>query len=759
MWEGTTPVLGFGDDAGGRFYRHAIEWECKMEELGSILIVDDNQNNLQVLMGLLGAAGYKVRPALSGEIALRAVEASVPDLILLDVRMPGMDGYEICRRLKASERSRDVPVIFISALQDAEDRLSGFRCGGVDYVAKPFQAEEVLARVRAHIQLYRMQRQLECMVKERTRELSESEARYRVLFADSPVAIMVFDSDDLQILDVNSAFTRVVGHSAEESVGRLLDFAVVPEQRAAVRSLASKLSEHSEEAAYTDRLRFSRRDGDIVDIEGVLQRVDYPGHRAQIFMLQDVTASRKAEERLRLVTKEHQRQLEKSVYHDVLTGLPNRALFAERMRQGVEQVQHVGCWMVVCYLDIDAFHTVNMAYGKEMGDQVLIRTGECLRACLGSGDTLARIGGDEFALLLLGLRNDDELEQFLHKMQSQLAQLAILGAMRLSASIGVAIYPQDHVDPDTLLRHADQAMLLAKQGGKGRYHRFDPESDKRVRAQRESVERMRAALAAREFVLYYQPKVNLRTGKVVGAEALIRWRHPVRGLLPPGAFLPLIEGDAFMAELGDWVIEEALRQMAHWREQGLDLAVSVNVAGQQLVQNNFVDRLRALLAAYPDTPRGRLELEVLETSALDDVGKVEQLIVACHAMGIGFSLDDFGTGYSSLTYLRRLSADTLKIDQSFVRDMLEDPEDMAIVSGVIGLAAAFKRKVIAEGVETLAHGKALMDLGCAQVQGYGIARPMPAQDLPEWTKRWPDSDWMALINESNGVRSSIDYVS
>jgi diguanylate cyclase (GGDEF)-like protein/PAS domain S-box-containing protein len=722
-----------------------------MEELGSILIVDDNQNNLQLLMGLLGTAGYKVRPALSGEIALRAVEASAPDLILLDVRMPGMDGYETCRRLKAHERSRDVPVIFISALQETQDRLTGFRCGGVDYVAKPFQAEEVLARVHTHIQLYRMQRQLERMVKERTRELSESEARYRVLFADSPVAIMVFDSDDLQILEVNSAFTRVVGHSAEESVGRLLDFAVVPEMRAAVRSLAIKLTEHSEEAAYTDRLRFSRRDGDIVDIEGVLQRVDYPGHRAQIFMLQDVTASRKAEEQLRLVTKEHQRQLEKSVYHDVLTGLPNRALFAERMRQGVEQVQHAGCWMVVFYLDIDAFNTVNMAYGRDMGDQVLIRTGECLRVCLGSGDTLARIGGDEFALLVLGLRNDDELEQFLHKMQAQLAQVATLGTMRLSASIGVAVYPQDHVDPDTLLRHADQAMLLAKQDGKGRYHRFDPESDKRVRAQRASVERMRAALVAREFVLYYQPKVDLRTGVVVGAEALIRWRHPVQGLLPPGAFLPEIECDAFMVELGDWVIEEALRQMARWREQGLDLAVSVNVAGQQLVQNNFVNRLRDLLAAYPDTPRGRLELEVLETSALDDVGKVEQLIVACHAMGIGFSLDDFGTGYSSLTYLRRLSADTLKIDQSFVRDMLEDPEDMAIVSGVIGLAAAFKRKVIAEGVETLAHGKALMALGCAQVQGYGIARPMPAQDLPQWVKYWPDSQWRALIDEFNGV--------
>ena len=727
-----------------------------MEDIGSILIVDDNPNNFQLLMGLLGGAGYRVFPALSGEIALRAVGANCPDLILLDVRMPGIDGYETCLRLKADPRSCDIPVIFISAMQDTEDKLAAFRAGGVDYVAKPFQAEEVLARVQAHIQLHRIQCQLESMVQARTRQLSESEARYRVLFADSPIAIMVFDSDDLKILAVNSAFTRLVGHSADESVGRSLDFAVVPEQRAVVRSLARKLSEHSEEAAYTDLLHFSRRDGDVVHIEGVLRRVDYAGRRAQMFMLQDVTASRNAEERLRLTTKEHQRQLERSVYHDVLTGLPNRAQFAERMRQGVERAQRAGGWMVVCYLDIDAFKAINLAHGREIGDQVLIRTGECLRNCLSGGDTVARIGGDEFALLLLSLTNDEELEQFLQRLLAQLAQVSILGAMSLSASIGVATFPHDNVDPDTLLRHADQAMLVAKQNGKGRYHRFDPESDKRVRAQRELVELMRAALARREFVLYYQPKVDLRTGLVVGAEALIRWRHPVQGLLPPGAFLPQIEGHEFMAELGDWVIEEALMQMASWREQGLDLAVSVNVAGQQLVQCSFVDRLRELLAAYPDTPNGRLELEVLETSALDDVGQVERLIVACHAMGIGFSLDDFGTGYSSLTYLRRLSADTLKIDQSFVRDMLEDPGDMAIVSGVIGLAAAFQRKVIAEGVETLAHGKALLALGCARVQGYGIARPMPAQDLPQWVKGWPDSHWMALMDEFNGIGSLIE---
>jgi diguanylate cyclase (GGDEF)-like protein/PAS domain S-box-containing protein len=720
--------------------------ETLMNDNGTILIVDDNPNNLQVLGDLLGHAGYKVRPALSGEIALRAVQLSPPDLILLDVRMPGLNGYETCQRLQADARSREIPVIFISAMQAPEDKLAGFQAGGVDYVTKPFQAEEVLARVRAHIQLYRIQQQLESLVEARTRELAQSEARYRVLFEDSPLAILVYDTHNLEILAVNSAFTHILGYKTSEAVGHALDFLAIPQEQLTLRALARQLSEHSEEAAYTGRLQFRHQTGHIIEIEGVLQRVDYPGHHAQILMLQDVTERRQAEERLQLAAKEYQSQLEKSAHYDPLTGLPNRALLTERMRQGIDQAQRTHCTMAVCYLDIDAFKPINEAYGQDVGDHLLINMAECLRSCLRGGDTLARFGGDEFVLLLPGLKSDEELNQFLLRLQARLAEPLVVAelAVTLSTSIGVTIYPQDDADPDTLLRHAEQAMVIAKQRGKGRCQRFDPEGDKRVRVHQETIDLMRAALQRHEFVLYYQPKVDMRSGTVVGVEALIRWRHPERGLLAPGAFLPAIEGDPFMVELGSWVIGEALSQTAHWRSQGLDLAISVNIAAQQLAQPNFIDGLRAHLASHPGTASGGLELEVLETSALDDISKVEQTICACRALGIGFSLDDFGTGYSSLTYLRRLSADTLKIDQSFVRDMLEDPEDRTIVAGIIGLADAFKRKVIAEGVETVAHGQSLLALGCSLAQGYGIARPMPAQDLPEWIATWPNAAWQAL---------------
>ena len=720
-----------------------------MEDIGTVLIVDDNPNNLEVLMGLLEHAGYKVRPALSGEIALRAVVAGLPDLILLDVRMPGLDGYETCRRLKADKRSQDIPVIFISALQDTEDKLAGFGAGGVDYVAKPFQAEEVLARVRAHIQLHRIKQQLESMVEERTRKLAQSEARYRVLFEDSPLAVVVYDIDDWRILETNLACARAFGYAVPELIGKPIDFSLDREQRESLRLLSRNLTSHSEEAAYTDRLHFHRRDGQLLEAEGIVQRIDYPGSRAQIMMLQDITQRREAEDRLQQAAKEHQRQLEKSVHYDALTGLPNRALLTERMRQGQDQARRTGCWMVVCYLDLDAFGPINEAYGTETGDHLLINVAECLRSCLRGGDTLARIGGDEFALLLLGLRSEDELMGVMDNLCARLAEPFVSDtvAVTLSASVGITVYPQDETDPDTLLRHADQAMVMAKQGGKGRCQRFDAERDKLKRAQHETLQIMRAALARREFVLYYQPKVDLMRREVVGAEALIRWRHPERGLLAPGAFLPAIEGDDLMSAIGDWVIGEALGQMARWRAEGVDLTVSVNIAAQHLVRPDFVDRMRAWLEIHVGTPNGRLELEVLETSALDDVVKVEEIIVNCRDLGVGFSLDDFGTGYSSLTYLRRLSADTLKIDQSFVRGMMENTEDHAIVAGVIGLAEAFQRKVIAEGVETVEHGKSLLGLGCFLLQGYGIARPMPAEDLPGWVKGWPDAAWLRVVSE------------
>jgi EAL domain-containing protein (putative c-di-GMP-specific phosphodiesterase class I) len=294
------------------------------------------------------------------------------------------------------------------------------------------------------------------------------------------------------------------------------------------------------------------------------------------------------------------------------------------------------------------------------------------------------------------------------------------------------------------MRHADQAMYVAKVSGKNRYHFFDTVQDDAVKVQRESLEAIRRALDNQEFALYYQPKVNMKTGIVTGTEALIRWQHPERGLLSPIEFLPVIENHTMMIEMGEWVIDAALSQISLCQAMGLNLplSTSVNIAAVQLQQPDFTLRLTTLLAAHPDVEHRFLELEVLETSALDDVNAVSTTMNACIALGVNFALDDFGTGYSSLTYLRNLPVSLIKIDQTFVRDMLTDPDDLAIVEGVIALAKSFKRDVIAEGVETIEHGTALLELGCELAQGYGIARPMPASDIPEWVNSWkPDDAW------------------
>jgi EAL domain-containing protein (putative c-di-GMP-specific phosphodiesterase class I) len=361
-----------------------------------------------------------------------------------------------------------------------------------------------------------------------------------------------------------------------------------------------------------------------------------------------------------------------------------------------------------------------------------------MKAALREGDTLARIGGDEFIAVIVDLEKVGDEKPALVRLLKAASEPVFVGdiVMQVSVSIGVTLYPQDGVDADQLIRHADHAMYIAKHAGKNRYQLFDTAQDNAMKVQQEDISDIRLALDRREFLLHYQPKVNMHTGEVIGVEALIRWQHPDRGLILPFAFLPSIEGRVISLELGEWVIDTALSQINQWRSMGLELPVSVNISTHQLQHGNFTNSLKVLLAAHPEVEPHYLGLEILETSALSDISKVSATMNECHELGVRFALDDFGTGYSSLAYLKRLPAYLIKIDQSFVRDMLEDADDLAIVEAVVGLAKTFKREVIAEGVETFAHGTALLQLGCKLAQGNGIARSMPASDIPKWLSSW-----------------------
>jgi len=441
---------------------------------------------------------------------------------------------------------------------------------------------------------------------------------------------------------------------------------------------------------------------------------------------------------------ELQQRLQEMAHHDLLTRLPNRALLPDRLRQALARSKRTRELVAICLADLDGFKPINDQHGHKVGDQVLREVAQRLLETVRSEDTVARIGGDEFVLILGGMKSWAECEVALHRIVAAVGQPYHIGnlCLRVSASVGVTLYPNDGSDQDILLRHADQAMYKAKEAGKNRFVLFDAGQELRARANQTMLSKIERGIAENQFRLYFQPKVDCQLGKVVGVEALVRWQHPVLGLLTPNEFLPLIEHDELMIVLGDWVLRTGLAHAAEWFLRGLDLTVSVNIAALQLHRRDFVDKLKSITAGYPGEVLKMLEIEIVETAALEEVNTVSDAIRDCRALGVSVALDDFGTGFSSLTHLKRLSANVLKIDQSFVRGMLDDPEDLAIVDGVIGLASAFKQQVVAEGVESIDHILLLLELGCKVMQGYGLARPMPADKLLNWLENFrPDPLW------------------
>jgi diguanylate cyclase (GGDEF)-like protein/PAS domain S-box-containing protein len=548
---------------------------------------------------------------------------------------------------------------------------------------------------------------------------------------------VVITQPDTTIIDINQAFTDVTGYTRDEVMGRKISLLKSGRHdNVFYQDLWKALDT---DGVWHGEIFNRRKSGEIyVEMTSISAVRDSRGAVTHYFALfSDITQ-----------LKDQQRQLEHLAYFDALTGLPNRRMLADRFHIALSQTQRDSNSMAVCYLDLDGFKALNDRLGHGIGDQLLIEVAARLTACIRGGDTVARLGGDEFVLVLAGFDRDTERDLALDRILASLsAPFSLSGNdVQISASIGVSRYPDDLADDlDTLLRHADQAMYVAKQGGRNRWHVFDIRLDRAVQAHQEKAEGIRLALGRGEFRLYYQPKVNMRSGAVIGAEALIRWQHPERGLVSPAEFLPSIEDSAELSiAVGDWVIGEALRQMEVWRQEGLTVPVSVNISAQHMQHPDFMPNLARELDRYPDLSSDMIEIEVLESSALDDVGRASAVIRECRQRGVKVSLDDFGTGYSSLTYLRRLPVGMIKIDQTFVREMLTDQDDTAIVEGVIGLAKAFGRDVIAEGVESVAHGVLLLQMGCELAQGYGIARPMPADSLPHWLADWrPDLAWTA----------------
>ncbi len=564
------------------------------------------------------------------------------------------------------------------------------------------------------------------------------EARLKLLasvFEHTQEGIVVTDPDGT-ILEVNDAFTRITGYDREELVDQTPR--LLRSGRHGPEFYRSMWATLSEQGLWRGEVWNRRKNGEIYPEQLTISAVlDDRGQAAHyVGVISDITAS-----------KRHAAELERIAHYDALTGLPNRMLLQDRMQQAIAKAQRDDKLLAVCFLDVDGFKPINDTYGHGMGDHLLMELADRFRCELRGGDTAARLGGDEFVILLADLADEADCRHILQRILDAVKRPFTIdgNCVTVSASIGVTLFPIHGTDCDTLLRQADQAMYSAKQRGKNAFFFYDTDQDVAAREQRKTVIQIEQALSNQEFVLHYQPKVDMRRGLVVGAEALIRWHRPGHRILLPGEFLPLIEDTDVMVAIGDWVIAQTLRQLAIWHNEGLQLSVSVNIAARHLQRADFVQRLEAHLKNHGQAPHGCLEIEVTETAVIKEMNRLNHLIDACRELGVTSVLDDFGTGYSSLTYLKLLPVQTLKIDRSFIRDMLLDPEDLAIVEGVIGLAKAFGRAVIAEGVESVEHGTLLLHLGCDLAQGFGIARPMPPDQFLTWTRTWqPDPAWLAV---------------
>lgn len=536
--------------------------------------------------------------------------------------------------------------------------------------------------------------------------------------------IMITDENE-RVIDVNPTFCELTGYSRAEMIGatpRMLQSG--RQDKSFYRKMWGDIKCNG---FWQGEIWNKRKNGELyaelLSISTI--RGTEPNSSRYVAIFSDITK-----------LKRQQEALIHLAHYDPLTHLPNRVLLADQLNKAMAHARRSDRVLAVCYLDLDGFKPVNDNYGHSTGDRLLVKVAERLSNHMRASDSASRLGGDEFVLLLNDLESVEQCDQALNRlMECMTATYSIDDKpILVSASVGVTLFPWDDVDADTLLRHADQAMYRAKENGRNCYQIFDPERDRQVRAHREALNRIEEGLQNEEFLLYFQPKVDMRRGRVTGAEALLRWQHPEQGLLTPGQFLAITEDTDFSIQLGEWVLSETLRQLTEWKKAGFATTVSVNISGHHFQQESFATKLQTLLQRFPLATPSQLELEVLESSALEDINLVSQVISQCRRMGISVAIDDFGTGYSSLTYLKRLPADTLKIDQSFIRDMLDDIEDLAIVEGIIGLSHAFRRKVLAEGIESEDHGALLLRLGCDLGQGYGIARPMPAGEFPSWAR-------------------------
>jgi diguanylate cyclase (GGDEF)-like protein/PAS domain S-box-containing protein len=712
----------------------------------SILVVDDTPANLKVLFDILQQANFRVSIAKSGESALIKAEETNPDLILLDVMMPKLDGFETCRRLKNNPKTQHIPVIFLSALSETDDKVMGFQVGGADYITKPFKTEEVLARVRTQLslqatkaQLLKLTAELEKRVQQRTEQLAtinqqllqeitdrreaqeallKSEKQFRLAFDLAPIGIALTSLKG-KFLQVNHALCQMFECDEQELYACTWMDIAHPDDLPISDSLEGKL-QRGEINHFQIESRYRTKKGKIVyalaNFTAVCDVNGKPLHLLGQFV--DLSDRKQAEE-----------QLVYNTLHDSLTRLPNRNLLQERLNLSLERAkQNEDYLFALLCIDLDRFKIVNESLGHQVGDELLLAIAKKLKQIVRPTDMVARLGGDEFAILLDPIEDIKDAIQIAERLCKQLNIPVRLAGQEVvaSASIGIVLGDVDYERSAAMLRDADIAMYRAKAKGKGCYEVFAHGMYAQALARLHLENELRLAIERQELQLFYQPIVSLLTGKITGFEALARWHHQERGFISPVDFIPLAEETGAIVPLGEWVLQTACEQMVLWQKQypqATSLTVGVNLSAEQLREPDFLDRVDRILA-QTGLKGENLNLELTESMLMDRVEQLLDLLSQLKARGIRLSIDDFGTGYSSLSYLPRFPVDYLKIDRSFITHLQEKGDRSAIVQTIVTLANQMKLKAIAEGVEESSHLHLLQVIGCHEAQGYLFSEPL-----------------------------------
>ncbi|MBW8457701.1 MAG: EAL domain-containing protein [Thiobacillus sp.] len=696
----------------------------------SLLVVDDIPDNIHELLEAL-KDDYRIMVARSGAKALELIEGPTPpDLVLLDIVMPEMDGYEVCRRIKASPVGNRIPVIFVTVVDATQDKVRGFNIGAADYIIKPFDIDEVRARVRTHLELARLRNFLEDQVAQRTALLEQSEEKYRIL-ADYSPNWEYWLAPDGTYLYVSPACRDVSGYGPADffADAGLMEKIIHPDDRE-IWALHGPGAPSANPELLTFRIR--AKDDSERWIEHVYRQVfDASGKPLGLRgSHRDITDRQRVEQKLDFCA-----------HRDPLTGLPNRALFVQLLGQAILHADRNQTQFALLLLDLDNFKVINESLGHRLGDHLLIEVGKRLQEVLEDGSTIARIGGDEFNMIIecgASLPGSDLIAQ---RMIGTLAEPFLLdgNSIYIGASVGIALYPTDGLDVGTLQSSAAAALHQAKAQGRGTLRFFSPEMTRRSKARLTLEADLRRALDRQELSLHYQPQVDLISGRIVGLEALVRWRHPERGMVPPDEFIPLAEESGLVIRLGDWVLHEACRQIKLWSTAGLaPRQMAVNVSAVQLSRGNLVESVRHALELSGIVPE-QLELEITESFVMADREQSFKSLAEIKALGVRLSIDDFGTGYSSLAYLQQLEVHKLKVDMSFVRDMLTNSGNASIVKAVIALGHSLGLEIIAEGVEEEEQAAHLRALQCDVIQGYLISRPLPTDEMTRFLEAFRPS--------------------